>query len=119
MKVSAITDKEFVPASHEDKDKPGVLKKVLFNAQDFDPACGLKMLNFATIAPGESFVLHEHQTLEEVFYILKGKGEMRVGDEMTEVSAGMAILVPPKHMHTMKNTGDEVLEFMNFGAASD
>lgn len=117
MKLTAVQDHHFVPATHEDPQKPGVLKKVLFNAEDFDPACGLRMLNYAVIQPGESFRSHFHESLEEVFYILTGKGELTIDGETRPISAGMAVIIPKKAVHSMKNVGTDPLEYLAFGAS--
>jgi quercetin dioxygenase-like cupin family protein len=118
MKVTSLDEHQLEPATHEDPKNPGVLKKVLFNFRDFDPECGLRMLNYAVIQPGKAFELHHHETLEEVFYILKGTAEITVADETSQLSEGMAVLIPRHAPHVMKNTGSEPLEYLAFGGAS-
>lgn len=78
----------------------------------------MKMLNYAVIQPGRSFQLHHHETLEEVFYILKGQAEITIGEETQPISTGMAVLIPRHAPHQMKNTGTEPLEYLAFGAAN-
>lgn len=119
MKLVHISQKPFVPATHEDPDKPGVLKKVLFDAQELDSECGLRMVNYAVIQPGEAFALHHHETLEEVFYILSGRGEITVGSETQEIGPDMAVVIPKQTQHLMKNTGDEPLAYLAFGASRE
>ncbi|HYD34584.1 MAG TPA: cupin domain-containing protein [Vitreimonas sp.] len=119
MKLVNIKEKPLVPASHENPEDPGVLKKVLFSASDFNPECGLKMLNYAVIQPGRHFELHSHETLEEVFYILEGEGEITVGEETQVIGPEEAVLIPVKTQHIMKNIGDGPLVYLAFGAASD
>jgi mannose-6-phosphate isomerase-like protein (cupin superfamily) len=116
MKITLLQDHPLVPATHEDPAKPGVLKRVLFNADDFSPESGLKMLNYAVIQPGEAFQPHHHETLEEVFYVLSGVGELVVGEETVRIGAEMAVLIPPNTTHMMKNVGEEPLIYLAFGA---
>lgn len=54
---------------------------------------------------GAAVPLHHHLETEEVYYILEGKGRMRVGDDVREVSAGDAIFIPRRAAHTLENTG--------------
>lgn len=117
MKLIHISQKQLEPATHEDPKNPGVLKKVLFSTADFDPECGLRMLNYAVMQPGQAFALHSHDTLEEVFYILEGNGEITIGSETQEISSEMAVIVPKQTKHIMKNIGETPLIYLAFGAA--
>jgi len=119
MKITAHQDLAWLPATHEDPANPGVLKQVIFSQQDFDPDCGLRMLNFAKILPGKSFALHLHDTLEEVFYILQGEGLIRVGEQEEKISEGMSVLIPKKTKHWLKNTGQVDLLYLAFGASRE
>jgi mannose-6-phosphate isomerase-like protein (cupin superfamily) len=117
MKITTQEEHELVPASHEDPQDPGVLKRVLFNSGDFDQECGLQMLNYAVIEPGREFQLHHHESMEEVFYILSGEGEVTVNEETRPISPGMAVVIPRNAVHLMKNVGTGPLEYLAFGAA--
>lgn len=119
MKVVHISQKPLIPATHENPDKPGVLKKVLFGKEDLDPECGLRMVNYAVIQPGEAFQLHHHETLEEVFYILSGKALIKVNAEEAELGPEMAVIIPKKSQHWMKNIGTEPLVYLAFGASRE
>ena len=66
----------------------------------------------ATLPPGAATEPHHHPLTEELYYILKGKGLMTVGDETAEVSAHDGILIPPGSRHTIRNTGEEELVFL-------
>jgi quercetin dioxygenase-like cupin family protein len=60
--------------------------------------------------PGVGIPLHKHpHPVEELLYILRGKGRERVGDEEREVGPGTAIFVPPEVEHNLVNIGDEML----------
>lgn len=39
---------------------------------------------------------HSHETEEQLYYILKGRGVVRVGDERTEVKEGDTVYLPPQ-----------------------
>jgi mannose-6-phosphate isomerase-like protein (cupin superfamily) len=65
-----------------------------------------------TLLPGQEVTPHAHQTIEEIYYIVEGRGLMTVGDEQREVSAGDAVFIPPHHRHTLKNTGTEPIRLI-------
>jgi mannose-6-phosphate isomerase-like protein (cupin superfamily) len=58
------------------------------------------------LPPGTAVTPHHHDQLEEIYYVLEGRGVMTVGTEEREVSAGDAIFVPRNHRHSLANTGD-------------
>jgi quercetin dioxygenase-like cupin family protein len=65
----------------------------------------------AAVAPGKTLFGHE-DPMEEIYYIQKGRGQMQVGDDIREVSAGDAIHIPIGHFHELTNTGDEELTIL-------
>ena len=63
-----------------------------------------------TFPPGVGIPLHKHpHPVEELLYILRGKGLETVGDEQREVGPGSAVLIPPEVEHRIVNIGDEML----------
>ncbi|MBN2292849.1 MAG: cupin domain-containing protein [Pirellulales bacterium] len=66
----------------------------------------------ARLPVGSSTAPHRHLKTEEIYYILTGSGEMRIGDETQTVSPGDAIAIQPGAVHEITNTGTEVLSFL-------
>ncbi len=66
----------------------------------------------ARLPPGRSTAPHHHVRTEEIYYILEGRGEMRVAEETADVAAGDAIAIPPGAWHQIKNTGAGMLRFL-------
>ena len=68
-------------------------------------------LSFQVLVPNQdSGFLHTHKTHEELYLILKGKGEYQVDGEIFSVSEGSIIRVAPNGKRALKNTGkDEML----------
>ena len=66
----------------------------------------------ARVAPGQRTTPHFHHQTEEIYYILEGSGEMRIGDESRDVGPGDAIAIPPGAVHTILNTGSVTLTFL-------
>lgn len=60
---------------------------------------------WAILAPGEATKHHEHQELE-TFFVVRGQGEMTVGDETTAVESGSVVFHRPFQQHTLRNTSD-------------
>jgi mannose-6-phosphate isomerase-like protein (cupin superfamily) len=48
----------------------------------------------------------------EVYYVLEGRGLMRVGDETAEVAAGQAVYIPPLAVQSIENPGPGDLTFL-------
>ena len=55
---------------------------------------------------------HHHVETEEVYYVLRGRGRMAVGEEAREVGAGDAVFIPRGQAHTLSNTGDEPMTIL-------
>ena len=66
----------------------------------------------ARLPPGASTTGHHHVKTEEIYYILEGKGEMRIAEESRLVGVGDAIAIPPEAFHQLTNTGQVVLKFL-------
>ena len=64
------------------------------------------------LPPGHAVTPHRHREIEEIYYIVEGRGMMTVGDEQREVAAGDAVYVPRGHRHTLANTGAEPIKLL-------
>lgn len=51
-------------------------------------------------------------TTSEVYYLLSGRGEMHIDEEVQSVEAGDAIYIPPNARQFIRNSGDEPLVFV-------
>lgn len=75
----------------------------------------------ALVKPGERTVCVSHQTIEEVWYIVRGKGVFHrlspdSGEEQAaEVVPGDALLIPVEHRFWVENTGADDLVFLCCG----
>jgi mannose-6-phosphate isomerase-like protein (cupin superfamily) len=66
----------------------------------------------ARLPVGASTTPHYHPLTEEIYYILVGKGRMRIGEDIAWVGPGDAIAIPPGAEHEITNTGLETLVFL-------
>ena len=68
-------------------------------------------LAHAVVAPGQTTWLHALRT-SEVYYILSGRGTMRIDGEEATVQPGDTVYIPPKARQQIMNTGSGDLLFL-------
>ena len=82
------------------------------------PRVGSRKLgyNITALAPGKAaFPRHSHRVNEEMFLILEGAGEARIGEATYPIRAGDVIACPPggpETAHQIRNTGDVELRYL-------
>ncbi len=62
-----------------------------------------------SVAVGGTTPLHTHSS-EEVFIVLRGKGEVLVGDEVIPFVAPATVIAPAGIAHQLRNTGTEATD---------
>jgi len=72
----------------------------------------LQSFEHVTAPPGGNVGLHVHSRTEEIYFIISGRGRMRVGDESRDVGPGDLILTPLHTAHSFKVVGDEPATFI-------
>ena len=53
---------------------------------------------------------HAHEDAEQVYYFVRGRGKMRIDDEILEVREGDAVHIPPGSLHLLINDSDDWIE---------
>ncbi|TMH45429.1 MAG: cupin domain-containing protein [Betaproteobacteria bacterium] len=82
------------------------------------PKIGAKKLgyNLTAVPPGKrAFPFHSHRVQEEMFYVVEGTGEVRIGTERFPIRAGDVIACPtggPETAHQIANTGKTELRYL-------
>jgi uncharacterized cupin superfamily protein len=80
-------------------------------------------INVTRVAPGKTaYPFHSHRCNDELFYILGGDGELRLGSERHAVKAGDVIGCPiggPETAHQLINTGSEPLLYLSISSNLD
>ena len=66
-------------------------------------------MGYTVIYPTGKTTGHAHDDMEEVYYILTGKGKMVIGDDEFPIQAGDAFYVPFGEFHVTYNTGNQPL----------
>jgi uncharacterized cupin superfamily protein len=82
------------------------------------PRLGAQKLgyNVTAVPPGKAaFPFHCHRVNEEMFFVLQGSGEVRIGTATYPIREGDFIACPPggpNHAHQIKNTGSVELRYL-------
>jgi uncharacterized cupin superfamily protein len=82
------------------------------------PLIGAQKLgyNITIVPPGKrAFPFHSHRVNEEMFFILEGEGEVRIGNETFPIQKGDFIANPPgaaETAHQIINTSDKELRYL-------
>src|SRR5207244_3010189 len=82
------------------------------------PSLGAKKLGYSLTAvpPGKrAFPFHNHRLNEEMFYVIEGSGEVRIGKDVFPIRAGDIIDCPPggqELAHQIVNTGKSELKYL-------
>jgi mannose-6-phosphate isomerase-like protein (cupin superfamily) len=82
----------------------------------------LKKITYVSLAklqPGLSYEPHKHEDHEELYYIIKGEGSIKIGSKSERFRDGDIIYIPEKMVHSIKNEGEEMVEFLAFGGLVD
>jgi len=69
-------------------------------------------LAHALLGPEEASKPHRLKTSSEVYFILEGRGRMKIDDESADVGPGQAIYIPPGSRQHIENTGEGPLIFL-------
>jgi mannose-6-phosphate isomerase-like protein (cupin superfamily) len=72
-------------------------------------------VSLAKLQPTLSYQRHNHEDHEEVYYIIHGTGQIRIGSETARFKDGDVIYIPEKSVHSITNDGNEMVEFLAFG----
>ncbi|MDQ7839662.1 MAG: cupin domain-containing protein [bacterium] len=70
-------------------------------------------LGYSVFTPGTVLTMVSHE-VEEVAFVVAGRGELRLEDGVVAFGPGDALFIPPRVWHAVANTGDEDL-VMVFG----
>ena len=94
-------------------------------AQKFDARMGMISVkigaqklgyNITAVPPGmRAFPLHNHRVNEEMFYVIQGSGEVRIGKNTYPIRTGDFIACPPGDhdtAHQIINTGKDELRYL-------
>ncbi len=66
------------------------------------------------IPPGGAPPLHQHDDMEQIFYVLEGRGRLEIGEESEDflVGPGDVVRIPPATLHTIHCLGTTALRYI-------
>ena len=77
-------------------------------------------MGFVTLDPRGGQVPWHNQEQEEVYFIVRGTGQMCVGTQKQTVGEGQLVYIPPGAYHQLTNVGDAELHMIYcYGPAGD
>lgn len=82
----------------------------------------LKSITYVSLAklqPSLAYEPHEHKDHEEVYYIIKGSGSIKMDGQTARFRDGDIIYIPDRTVHSIINDGDEMVEFLAFGGLTE
>jgi mannose-6-phosphate isomerase-like protein (cupin superfamily) len=88
----------------------GSILRELLHPDKADMAIGYSLAH-AIVRPGETTKAHRLRTAE-VYYVIAGRGQMRIDGESAAVGAGCAIYIPPGSVQCISNTSKSDLVFL-------
>ena len=95
--------------------RPGVTARWLVNRQRGSQALSV---HYAEAQRQTGSPLHTHR-VEEVFYVLEGRLEVRLGEGRHILGPGEAALVPPEVAHAWGNPGPDTVRYLAIHAHKD
>jgi mannose-6-phosphate isomerase-like protein (cupin superfamily) len=69
------------------------------------------------IPVGSTIGRHYHEGVDEVYFVIKGKGKVHVNDEVADIAYGDAVPVIAGEIHSFESSADEPLEMVVYGIA--
>ena len=93
------------------RDGDGIINFLHYFTQD-ELKGDCRLCSKITIQPGDSIGYHEHHDEEEIYIILNGNGLVDDALKPTEVFPGDVVLTRDGQGPSIKNCGDEPLEFI-------
>lgn len=70
-------------------------------------------ITWVECGPNSQQPFHSHLESEQAYVIVRGEGEMIVGDERQKVGPGAMILIPPGTDHAIRNPSDQTLVYVS------
>ncbi len=70
------------------------------------------MAGLNCLEPGQRQALHAHAGADKFYFVLEGRGNFTIGDDVREAGVGMLIVAPAGVPHGVTNTGESRLSLL-------
>ena len=74
------------------------------------PLQGMTGFTLHMMQAGKSGDYHAHENKEQIYYFTRGRGKMKIDDEIYEVKEGDAVHLPPHTRHQLINDSEDWIE---------
>lgn len=81
--------------------------------------CEHVAFSIGRLEPGQSVYHHRHREAEEVYVLMQGRSQIRIGDEVLEAGEFDGFRIPPHVHRSVFNHGDEPCWWIFIGAPID
>ena len=103
-----LEDAEEKSVSHN----PSIKKRTIINNRIVPH---LVFMNRAVFKPGDSAPAHNHEDMDEIFYVESGVGSFIINGKNNTVSKGGVVYVTTSDVHEVTNNGDVDLVLVYYG----
>ena len=93
------------------------IKELPGHPEDFKTC--LAFFHHSNLEKGATIGRHPQGNSDEIYYLLKGKGEITVDGETVELGPGDICLTQAGSYHSFKNIGDEDIDFIVVAASTE
>ena len=80
------------------------------------PLEGLRNIAKHAMQGGQEGDYHDHDDIEQIYYILQGQAKMKIDGQIHGVKEGDVVHIPPKTMHQMINDSGDWVEHIIISA---
>jgi mannose-6-phosphate isomerase-like protein (cupin superfamily) len=70
-------------------------------------------LGLISVRPHEELPVHTHATEDQLYYVLEGEGTILPGTEEFPLRPGIAVTIPPRLSHGVRNPTDRPLKYLD------
>ncbi len=106
-----------MPSGPAHQGKGAILYRRIWDIES--KSSGWKRISHAILPPGSSIGYHQHNTDEEIYYIMDGTGRITVNDVTWDVAKGDAVPCRLGESHGFYNNSNDILEIFICRVASD
>lgn len=85
------------------------------NVKPIEDACGKlqELYNSDNLSLSYSIITdsskpHKHQRMEEVYFVVKGKAKIKIGDKIFPIEAGDVFSIPKNEYHNIQNVKEKI-----------
>ena len=115
ISTKQLTQESLRPVENMDGGKGTVMYRRALGPSAF--VSNWAFVDHLLIPAGASVGRHFHAGVDEVYFVIKGKGKVHVNDEVADIAYGDAVPVRAGEIHSLESSDTEPLEMIVYGVA--